>query len=274
MYVFSGDCPPGLVSVAFEICDIGIATPDDPSDDHRMLPGMLDADGDCEYGLQDVDHPASGGDNDPYTDWIYWYDTADESPGEAGYQAGVAALQADPSADPREIEELARTVLVNWNGGDVTTGGPYNQLMPEEGSVIRIVTNKVNSPETIFSIDTDGYQPVVGNLEAAQSAIEMIGIVPNPYMGVSDYEISNLKDVVRFTNMPEEATIRIFTLAGDLIRTILKNSPRTSIEWNLRTDEGLPIASGMYLIHIEVPGVGEKVIKFGAVRKRAQLQFF
>ena len=36
-------------------------------------------------------------------------------------------------------------------------------------------------------------------------------------------------------------------------------------------EQGLPVASGMYLIHVDVPNVGEKVIKFGVVKKRIQL---
>ena len=71
--------------------------------------------------------------------------------------------------------------------------------------------------------------------------------------------------------MPEQATIRVFTLAGSLIKTIGKSGPETSIDWDLLTEEGLPVSSGMYLVHVEVPGVGEKVIKFGVVKKRVQL---
>jgi hypothetical protein len=109
---------------------------------------------------------------------------------------------------------------------------------------------------------------------ALEEALELIAVVPNPYKGVSDYEVSGLEDVVRFTNMPQRATIRIFTLAGTLIKMILKDGPSTSVDWDLRTDEGLPIGSGMYLIHIEVPDVGDRVIKFGAVKKRPHIELF
>ncbi len=71
--------------------------------------------------------------------------------------------------------------------------------------------------------------------------------------------------------MPERATVRIFTLAGSLINVIIKSGPETSIDWDLTTDANLPISSGMYLVHFDVPGVGERVIKFGVVKKRIQL---
>ncbi|MBL6871633.1 MAG: hypothetical protein ISQ95_03455, partial [Flavobacteriales bacterium] len=41
----------------------------------------------------------------------------------------------------------------------------------------------------------------------------------------------------------------------------------TSIDWNLKNKVGIPIASGVYLIHINAPGVCEKVLKwFGVIR--------
>ena len=99
--------------------------------------------------------------------------------------------------------------------------------------------------------------------------------MPNPYKGASAYEVGQFTDEVRFTNLPDVATIRVFTLNGTLIKTINKQSPGVAtIPWNLTTDQNLPIASGMYLIHVEVPGVGSHTIKFGVVRKRVQLNVY
>ncbi len=84
-----------------------------------------------------------------------------------------------------------------------------------------------------------------------RDAIDNIGITPNPYKGASSYEVSQLVDQVRFTNMPNQATIRIFTVAGTLVRTLEKNSASASFPWDLTTEEGLPVASGMYIIHVD-----------------------
>jgi hypothetical protein len=36
----------------------------------------------------------------------------------------------------------------------------------------------------------------------------------------------------------------------------------------MKNNQAIPIASGVYLIHVEVPGVGETIIKFfGGVRQ-------
>ncbi len=139
------------------------------------------------------------------------------------------------------------------------------------GNVIRFLTTKPNLPGDVFTVNTSGYQVKTQDPNTAKDALDALAIVPNPYKGASDYELTNLADIVRFTNMPQEATIRVFTLAGSLVKTLNKSGPSTSLDWDLTTEEGLPVASGMYLVYVEVPGVGDKVIKFGVVKKRIQL---
>jgi hypothetical protein len=169
-------------------------------------------------------------------------------------------------------------VLFNWNGGDVAAG-VYNQDMPETGTTFRIVTSKPLAAGDLFTIDTAPVAASFGTLASAtddekQAQLDLISIVPNPYKGASAYEVDLTSDRVRFTNLPQQATIRVFTLAGTLIKTMTKNSSATTLEWNLETEEALPIGSGMYLIHIDVPGVGEKILKFGVIKKRVQLDLF
>ncbi|TDI69003.1 MAG: T9SS type A sorting domain-containing protein [Bacteroidetes bacterium] len=150
---------------------------------------------------------------------------------------------------------------------------------PEDGSIWRLVTAKSNQPGDAFTFSTtDGdtsYGVEAASLETKQAAMDLIGIVPNPYKGSSAFERSQLIDEVRFTGMPSEETIiNVFTLNGSLIKTIFKPEGVRDQAWNLTTDNSLPIASGMYLIHVDVKGVGSKVIKFAAIKKRVQLNTF
>ncbi len=269
-----------VVNVPFELWRTGVSTPDDPSDDVRLVPGMCEVaciTGDSlaytETGRAvlnyDIggDHGASGGVNDPYTDWIYWGEPETLTPGQTGYDNFFAGTEG------WNHEVMARTVLMNWNGGAFP--GPFDADLPEEGTVFRIETNKPNQPGDIHSFSTAGLDAASASLEVQQERLEDIGIVPNPYKGASSYEVSQLTDEVRFTNLPDVATIRVFSLNGTLLKTLEKNSPgNRSITWDLVTDNLLPLASGMYLIHVDVPGVGEHVMKFGVVKKRIQLNTF
>ena len=106
---------------------------------------------------------------------------------------------------------------------------------------------------------------VIPTRSPAEVSLEDIGIVPNPYRGASVYEVARDGRTVRFTNMPEVATVRVFTLSGSLVATLAKSGPERFLEWDLSNDFGRTIGSGVYLVHVDVPNVGSRVIKFGVV---------
>ena len=82
------------------------------------------------------EHSASGGDNDPFTDLIYWFMPVDTTWGDQGYQQRALEMLAG-TYDYTDEEVMARTVLINWNGGDAP---PFNQNLPEPGTILRIRT--------------------------------------------------------------------------------------------------------------------------------------
>ena len=123
--------------------------------------------------------------------------------------------------------------------------------------------------------------------EYIDSILSLINVVPNPYYSYSDYETaSQLETKVRIINLPtgvengepKGCLIRIYTVDGTLVRTIGptavereytkdKKAEGTAVDWDLHNQTGIPIAGGMYLIHVSVPGIGERVIKwFGTMR--------
>ena len=107
----------GLImgGVPFELWNIR-STPDDASDDYRMLPAILNYGGDnadaYDFGGEDAH---SSADNDPSSDWVYWGNPDDMSPGTAGYDAWIVpGAGSSPAGGWTEV--LARTRLMNWNG--------------------------------------------------------------------------------------------------------------------------------------------------------------
>jgi hypothetical protein len=247
------------------------------------------------WDLVVADHGGSSSDNDPYTDAFYFYEPADTSPGSVGYDKWVAEAIATDNGGNSEspgARHMGRFDLCNWNAGSVKayieagcdaqvydtacgTGFMLGAERPEDGTIFRIVTLKPNQPGDTFTFNTTGFGVQPASAQLKQDQVDEIGIVPNPYKGVSLYERSQLIDEVRFTNLlSEETRISVFTLNGSLVREFLKNAGTNTLTWNLTTDNNLPIASGLYLIHIDVKGVGETVIKFAVVRKRTQLDTF
>jgi len=91
--------------------------------------------------------------------------------------------------------------------------------------------------------------------------MEKIRIVPNPYM--VRHEAQRGEPRLYFNYLPEECTIRIYTVALDLVKT-LHHSGGSREEWDLTTEGGQLVASQMLIAHVEAPN-GKKTIKKFAV---------
>jgi hypothetical protein len=126
----------------------------------------------------------------------------------------------------------------------------------------------------MYEFTLDGLDSQTNQTEVAQNALDLIDIVPNPYYAYSSYEQSRVDNRVKFVNLPPEAKIQIFTMNGTLVRVLEKDNPNTFLEWNLQNEFFIPIAGGMYLIHVESPGLGERVLKFFAATRPADLRNF
>jgi hypothetical protein len=111
--------------------------------------------------------------------------------------------------------------------------------------------------------------------ELAKDQIHEINVFPNPYYGVNSQEINKYERFVTINHLPEQATIRIFNLAGQLIRTINKNDPGQFQRWDLLTEFGLPVASGLYVIYVDMPDLGvTKILKAAIIQEQQILDRF
>ncbi len=154
-------------------------------------------------------------------------------------------------------------------------------------TVMDTAASSQNKNLPMYTFGTDGIATQTEQKSIAVSALDLINVVPNPYYAYSSYETSNLDNRIRITNLPEQCTVSIYNLGGTLIKRIKKgeqsyeaaynSTPKSSngtiawhdgsLDWDLKNTAGTPVSSGVYLIHVEVPGVGEKVIKwFGIMR--------
>lgn len=270
--------------VPFELWRVGDARKNDPSDDIRLIPWVLDDDESGTFNLCKThpnagsnDHTVSGGDNDPYTDWIYFAMPVDMTPGDAGYKAWEAAELVAPGGGDNLVanQTLRRVVLVNFNGGSVSDPNfPANvdQLLPETGTIFQIHTTKPNTVEDVFTFTTPA---TTKNRDLELASANNIGVFPNPYYAFNPQETTRISRFVTFNNLPPKATIRIFNLAGQLVNKIEKDDNSQFVRWNLLNFNSLPVASGMYIAHVEVPDLGfAKVLKLAIIQEAEVLEVF
>jgi hypothetical protein len=271
----SGSTGGTRIAVPFELWNIGIGTPNDASDDFRLFPYLLDSNGDGMFNLSPIDHPVSGGDNDPETDWFYWVLPSDRSPGQAGYDAIASEVSTNPSGHEylglltAGTEVMRRMVLVNWNGGSVSDPAfpaNVNQPMPEQGTVFRITTAKPPTPDNVFRFSVPA---LLEGPDVLSSSVQRVGVYPNPYVTGWSYSDETPNQYVTFNNLPDRVIIRIFNLAGQAVRTLRKDNSSQFQIWDLRNESNQPVASGIYICYVEMPDLGQsKILKLAIVQQR------
>ncbi|MFQ6612860.1 MAG: T9SS type A sorting domain-containing protein, partial [Fidelibacterota bacterium] len=274
-----------VIDVPFEWWNVG--DPTDATDDFQLVPYLLDEDDNGEwnlqYGSEDADHGTSGGLNDPWTDRVYVLTPVDDTPGTDGYDnfmTGAAAGDALPAwyATPANDgsatdawQTFGRTVFMEWNGGDVTAAtspADYTAEEPETGTIFYIATTKPNTTADKFTFDKE--------LNAGTSKsynVADVNVWPNPYFGYNPEERDPVDQQMHFTHLPETGkyNIRIFDLAGNHIKTITGEDAESQFAvWDLRNDFGIPVASGMYIAHVEY-GSKSKVLKLAVVQPEQRL---
>ena len=152
-----------------------------------------------------------------------------------------------------------------WLSNDVTI--KLRVTVPYQRGMWQGTITGPNNGFPSYGFTTKDIATQKASMETAKSALDLITVVPNPYYAYSDYETSQLDNRVKIANLPENCTVHIYSINGTLVRTLTKDNTMTSIDWDLKNQANIPIASGTYLIHIDAPGIGEKVIKFfGAMR--------
>lgn len=145
-----------------------------------------------------------------------------------------------------------------------------NRIPPEPGDVFKIVTNKPVRDKEFFEFTTKAQKIDLAN---AKDELEDIAVVPNPYVGAASWEALNTnvgrgERKIYFTNLPNKCTIRIYTLSGKLVDTIYHEGTIANgqISWDLISKDGMDISYGIYVYHVDAPGIGEKIGKFALIK--------
>jgi hypothetical protein len=186
--------------------------------------------------------------------------------------------------NPSQLEKIKLLSTVTWviptylaGGYDMTDGIP-----PTEVKFRVRVSKAYTSYETdddrnddlpFYEFDASEIAPKISN-EIGRKNLDLVNIVPNPYRGYSEYENSPIDSRVKITNLPPTCTIRVYDMAGNLIRTVDKADENTYYEWDLKNNSNVPIASGLYLIHVKAPGLGEKIVRWYGIMHAVDLDTY
>lgn len=156
-----------------------------------------------------------------------------------------------------------KTAGVSFRNGDVFTIYPYTVTRPEF------------TAGTPLYYDVDTRAAIIGSTQIAidRNSLQDVKVVPNPYYGANSLESSVSGRFVTFTRLPRECSIKIYTINGDMIKLLQKNDNNSTMLWNMTNIENVPVASGMYIILVDAPGIGQKILKLAVFTPEERLDF-
>lgn len=182
-----------------------------------------------------------------------WYDaTRDSMQSVAGLNLAIAEFES-PSLYRQRLNQA------------------YERELPVIGDRFLMLTEKPFSSDDVIRFKVTGNEfPSVIN----KSVLDSIFVAPDPYIVVNPLEPRNNslpgrgERRIDFRNLPQTCTIKIFTINGRLVKTINHNSNQfNSIQtWNLKSEDGLDVAYGIYIYHVDAPGIGEKIGRFALIK--------
>jgi hypothetical protein len=142
---------------------------------------------------------------------------------------------------------------------------------PQPGDQVFLAMTKPFRQGDIFRFSLQGAD---SSDVLAKDELDDICVVPNPYVVTASWEPSNIYKYGRgerrlhFFHLPKDCTIRIYNLRGYLVDTIEHHSTADNgmEPWDILSKDGNEIAYGIYIFHVEAPGIGEKIGRFALIK--------
>lgn len=153
--------------------------------------------------------------------------------------------------------------------GDTSQGD--GSLPPQPGDIFEFHVSKQFSSDDVYEFTTKS--SIIDDAQV-KNDLDNIYVVPDPYVVSASWEkplfFSSGRGERRidFVNLPQNCTIRIFTMSGKLVKTLQHSSAISngSESWDLVSDDGLTVSFGVYIFHVETPKSGSKIGKFALIK--------
>lgn len=144
------------------------------------------------------------------------------------------------------------------------------QRPPQPGDIFEVVTKKPFRTGEYFAFTTKA--PSYDKAKA-ESDLKNVAVVPNPYVGAASWEpqgtsVGRGERRIYFIHLPQKCTIRIYTVSGRLVQTLEHDASTDNGQeaWNLVSRDGMDIAYGVYVYHVDAPGLGSVIDKFAIIK--------
>ena len=130
-----------------------------------------------------------------------------------------------------------------------TQNGPGGTIPPSIGDVFTIETYKPFTGLLTYQFSTEA------SVTSSKSSLSEIKVVPNPLIVSSGLESNPYESKVMFTHLPSVCDITIYTVSGNIVRTIRHESTsgEGSAYWDTLNKHGQNVAYGVYVYVVKSP---------------------
>jgi hypothetical protein len=141
--------------------------------------------------------------------------------------------------------------------------------LPTLGDVYNLKLNIPYSNSDVFTFTTMAQS---FDRTAEREEFKKPYVVPNPYVGQASFEPQRFavsgrgERRIEFRGLPQVCTIRIYTVNGELVKTLNHDGLQGYEPWDLRSKDNLEIAPGLYIFHVEGPNIGSYIGKFAVIK--------
>ncbi|MDX1741559.1 MAG: hypothetical protein R3178_09710, partial [Rhodothermales bacterium] len=134
----------------------------------------------------------------------------------------------------------------------------------EAGDMFTIISNKPLTDADVYEFNVTGQ---AFSEDQLAEDLDRITVVPNPFVVSSEFESGRfgVQRILQFHQLPDECTIRIFTVAGELVQK-LEHSGGSIETWDLQSYNGQEVGFGVYLYIVQTPDGQEKTGKFAVIK--------
>ncbi len=131
---------------------------------------------------------------------------------------------------------------ISGGNGRAGNGGNYVYTTQEQPRPFTAIGASVK-----FAFDVENQL-----VAADQEQLARVHTVPDPYYVTSAFEATTTAKIIKFVNLPQDCTIRIYTTSGVLVRILKHSSTAFGGEeaWDVRNRNNQFVASGVYFYHV------------------------
>jgi hypothetical protein len=183
------------------------------------------------YAYEDVD-------SDVLQGFTYWYYVSAYAEKTGGYTGPGGATTS--RIESHKVNVNGRSGL--WMGTYPFANSLLNPFFPRD-----LPSQKALGSAFVLS-------PDVPSAASVASGQVKIFVKPNPYKRTALFDVG-LEHKVAFNNIPDQSTITILDVAGQIVfQQKIQNPTNGAFVWDLFSKDGMEVANGVYIYIVEYPG--------------------